>query len=194
MKKFNQKQEKFWFLKKKNFSQKIHILAHSGGRNITEIIFWHILSHCGTKRCIKCVKSLLKMVNFFRKSWKICTMGRFLKKSHNDFFLNLHFWNVGKVLHITQSRDILKYELSKFRLKNSPWFWFESYFYFYALLEMLMLQFGSIIKLFMQIPIYFNWNCNSRSFAMEICFYIAICWALFGGGKHTYKYSHKRPL
>jgi hypothetical protein len=86
MKKFYEKQQEIWFLKKKNFSQKIHILAHSGGRNITEIIFWHILSQCESKFCIKCVKSLLKMVNFFWKLWKISTMGRFLKKSHNDFF------------------------------------------------------------------------------------------------------------
>jgi hypothetical protein len=63
--KINQKQRKFWFLKKKNFSQKIHISAHSGGRNITEIIFWHILSHCESKFCIKCVKSRL-FANFMR--------------------------------------------------------------------------------------------------------------------------------
>jgi hypothetical protein len=94
-------------LKKKFLSQKIHISAHRGGRNITKIIFWLILSHCGSKLCIKCVKSLLKIVNFFQKSWK------------NKHYLQ--FWNVGKVgKNNTQSRDILKYVLSKFWLKNSP--------------------------------------------------------------------------
>jgi hypothetical protein len=105
--------------------------------NITKNFFLLILSHCGSKFCRKCVKSLVKMVNFFRKSWKICTMGRFLKKSYNDFFFNLHFWNVGKVPNNTQSRDILKYELSKFRLKNSPWTmtWFYDTIWIYVRLR-----------------------------------------------------------
>jgi hypothetical protein len=99
MKKFNQKQQKIWFLRKTILRQKIHILAHSGGRNITEIIFWHILlflSHCESKHCIKCVKSPLKMVNFFRKSWKISTMGRFLKKKAITIFFKYTFLECGE--------------------------------------------------------------------------------------------------
>ncbi len=70
MKKFNQKQQKIWFLKKKIFSQKIHILAHSGGRKITNNIFWHILSHCESKLCIKCVKKSAKNGQFLSKVMK----------------------------------------------------------------------------------------------------------------------------
>jgi hypothetical protein len=59
-------------LKKKNFSHKIHILAHSGGRNITKKIFWLILSHCGSKLCMKCMKSLLKIVVLRYKNFLSC--------------------------------------------------------------------------------------------------------------------------
>ncbi len=47
------------------------------------------------------------------------TMGRYLKKAITIFF-NIHFWNVGRVPNNTQSRDILKYEFSNFRLKKAP--------------------------------------------------------------------------
>jgi hypothetical protein len=106
---FNQKLRKYWILPEKSLVKKTHILAHSGRRNLTKIIFWQIPSQYGSKFCIKCVKSLLKRINFVGKR---STMGQCLKKD-NGFFKYI-FFNI-------QSRNILKYELWNFRLKSPPW-------------------------------------------------------------------------
>ncbi len=82
----------FWSRK---ISQKIHILAHSGGCNMSKMIIWHIFSH----------SSILCTLLTEKKSFEYFAL--WLKTLHKLCQKSANIWSIF--------RDILKYEHWNFR-------------------------------------------------------------------------------